>query len=477
MTDSSRHRLGLNRTSVRLSLQFAFLYAILSAVIFFGAYWMTDYEVRGWISDQMRTDAAVLQNIHDAQGADILIDRIAFLSDFSADNERIYQLRSLDDTHLAGNTIKANTEQLGDRDYVPVAAVDAGALPNPEVSGYWIQVDRIGPYMLIQGTGDHVIAEVMEALSIALVAGYILVISAGLIIGQSVGTRTERRISRIINTLDQVSRGELGERIPEPGGEKDDLSRVSAAVNTTLDQLQSLLESQIQIATDIAHDLRTPLQRLRQRLERMSEDRTDDEDLQAALGETENLIETFKALLGIAQIESGIQHDRLVSVDLGSIARDLSEIYQPVAEDEGQTLMTSVPEAVVQVRGDPALLGQLLANLIENAIRHCPPKATCHVALENGENGEDGPILCVSDNGPGIPKDEAEKVFRRFYRIDKSRTSQGHGLGLPLVKAICRLHDARIELFDNAPGLRVCVIFPKTAQASKEPSSHPAPTG
>ncbi|WP_138934737.1 sensor histidine kinase [Roseovarius arcticus] len=462
MPDSGRHRLGLNRTSVRLSLQFAFLYAILSAVMFFGAYWMTDYEVRDWIADQMRVDAAMLQNIHEGQGSGVLIDRIAFLSDFSAENERIYQLRGSDGAHLAGDMIDVEIEQAGDRIYLPVTAVDAGALPSREVSGYWIRVDRIGPYTLIQGTGDHVIAEVMEALSIALVAGYILVISAGLIIGQSVGIRTERRISRIMETLEDVSGGALAKRIPEPGGDMDDLSRVSAAVNAALDQLQTLLESQKQIATDIAHDLRTPLQRLRQRLERMSEERADDEDLQAALGETENLIETFNALLRIAQIESGVQHEHFVPVDLGNIARDVSEIYQPVAEDEGQTLTTSVPEAVVQVRGDPALLGQLLANLIENAIRHCPPGSTFHVALENGA---DGPRLSVSDNGPGIPKDEAEKVFRRFYRIDKSRTSDGHGLGLPLVKAIGRLHHARISLSDNAPGLRVCVIFPKTELA------------
>ena len=456
MPDRGRFRLGLNRTSVRLSLQFALLYAILSAVIFVGAYWMTDYEVRDWIEDQMTSDAVALAEVFDAKGAGVLTDRITVLSEFSFENERIYQLRGPGGAHLAGNVIQI--EQAGDRGYLPVAAVDAGALHDPEVSGYWIRIDRIGPYTLIQGTGDHVIAEVMEALSIALVAGYVLVISAGLIIGQSVGVRTERRIGRIIETLEDVSRGALSERIPAVEGEMDDLSRVSGAVNAALGQLQTLLESQKQIATDIAHDLRTPLQRLRQRLERMIGARPDDEDLQAALGETENLIETFKALLRIAQIEASVQHDHFVPVDLVAITRDVAEIYQPVAEDEGQTLVASVPGDAVQIHGDPALLGQLLANLIENAIRHCPPGSTFRVALENRA---DAAVLSVSDDGPGIPEDEAEKVFRRFYRIDKSRTSEGHGLGLPLVKAICRFHDARIVLSDNAPGLRVCVTFPK----------------
>jgi len=454
MPERGRFLLGLNRTSVRLSLQFAFLYAILSAVMFVGAYWMTDYEVRDWIEDQMRSDAVALEQAYDRGGADDLAERVAVLSEFSFENERIYQLRGPGGTHLAGNMI--DIDRLEGRDFVPVAAVESDKAPDAEVSGYWTRVDRIGPYALIQGTGDHVIAEVMEALSVALVAGYVLVISAGLFIGRFVGVRTERRIGRIMRTLDNVSQGALAERIPAPKGDRDDLSRVSGAVNAALDQLQTLLESQKQIATDIAHDLRTPLQRLRQRLERMIDQEADDADLNAALGETENLIETFKALLRIAQIESGVQHEHFTPVDLGSIARDVTEIYQPVAEDEGQTLTASVPRAPVQVRGDPALLGQLLSNLIENAIRHCPPGAMLHVVLDNSD---DRPLLSVSDNGPGIAQAEAEKVFRRFYRIDKSRTSEGHGLGLPLVKAICRLHDARIALVDNRPGLRVCVTF------------------
>ncbi len=456
MTERARPRLGRNRTSVRLSLQFALLYAVLSAVMFFGAYWMTNYEVRDWIEDQMRSDAAALERVFEANGAGVLTDRVTVLSDFSFENERIYQLRAPDGAHLAGNVIEIG--QAAGRDYLPVTAVDAGALPDPEVSGYWIRVDRIGAYTLIQGTGDHVIAEVMEALGIALLAGYVLLISAGLIIGTAVGIRTERRIGRIMETLESVSSGALDKRIPASQGDKDDLSRVCGAVNAALDQLQALLESQKQIATDIAHDLRTPLQRLRQRLERMIEERADDEDLQAALSETEDLIDTFKALLRIAQIESRIQHEHFVPLDLGVVVRDMAEIYQAVAEDDGQVLIASVPQNPVRIHGDRALLGQLLANLIENAIRHCPPGATFHVTLADGP---DGPLLSVADDGPGIPRDETEKVFRRFYRIDKSRSFEGHGLGLPLVRAICRLHDARIELSDNAPGLKVCVTFPK----------------
>ncbi|WP_281969046.1 sensor histidine kinase [Roseovarius nanhaiticus] len=443
---------------MRLSLQFAFLYAVLSAVMFFGAYWMTEYEVRDWIEDQMRSDLVAFERVYAARGEDGLMDRIATLSEFSFENERIYQLRGPDGEHLAGTVIDVDAIGAGAHVFLPVATISAGSPPSAEVSGYWTRIDRIGPYNLVQGTGDHVIAEVLEALSIALVAGYILVISAGLIIGQFVGIRTERRIGSIMETLEDVARGGLARRIPASEGDRDDLSRVSGAVNVMLEQLETLLESQRQIATDIAHDLRTPLQRLRQRLERMQATHQDDPDLAAALGETETLIETFRALLRIAQIEAGTQQSYFVTLDLGDLARNLIEIYQPVAEDEGQSLIARLPDGPVMMQGDPALLGQLISNVIENAVRHCPMGATLVLSLD----ADTVPVLCMSDDGPGIPEDERDKVFRRFYRVEKSRTTEGHGLGLPLVKAICTLHDAHISLADNSPGLIVTVTFPQS---------------
>ena len=144
-------------------------------------------------------------------------------------------------------------------------------------------------------------------------------------------------------------------------------------------------------------------------------------------------------------------------LDLSNTVLDVAEIYQAVAEDAGQSLSCAVPENPVEIAGDPTLLQQLLSNLIENAVRHCPPGSTFSLALERRP---DHVRLTVTDDGPGIPTDEAKKVFRRFYRVDKSRASGGHGLGLPLVKAICRLHDATIELSDAHPGLCVSITFP-----------------
>lgn len=449
---------GLNRTSVRLSLKFAFLYAILSAAMFFGAYWFTDYEVRDWIKSQMNSDANVLERVYETRGIDALKDRVSALSEVSFKNERIYLLRGRDGTDLAGNII--DMEPIGALDYMPVSAIVTDQSPDPEILGYWVSTRDFGPYTLMLGTGDHVVSEVVEALSIALLVGYVVVISAGLVIGLAVGVHTERRIGQITTTLGHVSHGALAQRIPFSEGDTDDLSRVSGSINAMLDQLETLFESQKQISNDIAHDLRTPLQRLRQRLERQIANGSKDDDLHAALGETENLIQTFNALLRIAQLETGVRHKHFERLDLSKTLQNVADIYQAVAEDEGQSLSCSIPEHSVEIDGDPTLLQQLLSNLIENAIRHCPAGATFSLALERRP---DDVRLTVMDDGPGIPAGETGKVFRRFYRVDKSRASGGHGLGLPLVKAICRVHAATIKLADAKPGLRVSIIFPNPA--------------
>lgn len=454
-----RRRLGLNRTSVRLSLKFAFLYAILSAAMFFGAYWITDYEVRDWIKLQMASDAGVLEDIYETHGLDALKNRVSALSEVSFEDERVYLLRTADGDRLAGNILEI--QEIGAQDYLPVSAIVTDVSPDPEILGYWVSAHDFGPYRLILGTGDHVVSEVIEALSIALLVGYFVVISAGLLIGLAVGVQTERRIGQIIETLEGVSQGALARRIPLSSGDTDDLSRVSGSINTMLDQLETLFESQKQIATDIAHDLRTPLQRLRQRLERGIDNDTRDENMLAALGETENLIQTFNALLRIAQLESGVRHKHFERLDLSRTVNDIADIYQAVAEDEGQKLSVSVPAGPVEIEGDSTLLQQLLSNLIENAIRHCPPGAAFSLTLER----QPGHVrLSVTDDGPGIQAEEIGKVFRRFYRVDKSRASGGHGLGLPLVKAICQLHEATIELANVNPGLRVSIDFPNPSR-------------
>ena len=219
-----------------------------------------------------------------------------------------------------------------------------------------------------------------------------------------------------------------------------------------------------QVSVDIAHDLKTPLNRLAisvySAIEAERADIPHIEELLRAETEIRQINDTFDALLRIAQIEAGARRSRFAEVALAPMLLDLVDAYSAVAEDNGQNLGIEMPSNLGKVVGDRPLLTQLFANLIENAIRHCPKDA--QIAIQ-GKVAGGKVIIEVSDDGPGIPEREYEAVFRRLYRVERSRTTPGSGLGLSMVKAIADLHGAKVSLADNRPGLRVIVEFPETA--------------
>jgi signal transduction histidine kinase len=181
------------------------------------------------------------------------------------------------------------------------------------------------------------------------------------------------------------------------------------------------------------------------------------EHLAQAEGEIQRINSTFDALLRIAQIEAGARRARFVRVHLADVLENIADAYADVADEAGQKLETSYPRDLPEIVGDPELLTQLCANLVENSIRHCP------VGTRIGVNGTaDGAqvVVTFSDDGPGIPASEHEKVFQRLYRLEKSRTTSGNGLGLSLVKAIAELHGASVAIADLAPGLAISVRLP-----------------
>jgi signal transduction histidine kinase len=175
-----------------------------------------------------------------------------------------------------------------------------------------------------------------------------------------------------------------------------------------------------------------------------------------AQSETDRITRTFRSMLQIARIEGGGTAPSLEAVDLNEISETMVSVYEGAAEEARQALILHQASVPATVRGDRSLLQQVLANLIENAIRHCPAGSRITVALDAS-----GPVvLTVADNGPGIPEGEREKVLRRLYRLERSRTTEGSGLGLSLVAAVCDLHGANLELGDAAPGLTVTITFP-----------------
>ena len=252
-----------------------------------------------------------------------------------------------------------------------------------------------------------------------------------------------KRIDVINKTSREIMAGDLTRRIPSRGA-GDEFDRLAGNLNAMLDQITKLRDGVKQVSNNTAHDRRGPLNRIRAGLE-------------ATVSEIDNLLMTFNALLTIAQAESGARRQDFTDIDLTSLAADVAELYDPLAEEKGLTLTVSLAPGVT-VPGNRHLLSQALANLLDNAVKYTPTGGTIALSLTAPATG---PELTVADTGPGVPAEHRELVLERFARLESSRNTPGSGLGLSLVAAVAGLHRAALRLADNAPGLRVTLAFPR----------------
>lgn len=284
----------------------------------------------------------------------------------------------------------------------------------------------------------------------------VLVAAAG---GLLVSRAFLRRSDAMARACRAIMDGDMKARIPLRGTQ-DELDRLGATINEMLDRIAALMENLRQVTNDIAHDLRTPVTHLRHGLERALEDSREPADyataLQAAIGEADEMLVLFAALLRIAQIEGGARRAAFVPLDLGEVLRGLQDMFGPVAEEKEHTL-TMGPAATAMVRGDRALITQLFSNLIENAILHTPAGTQITVSLTQDAGRA---RVVVRDNGPGVPSADHDKLFRRLYRRESSRSRPGYGLGLSLVAAVADLHGASLNIRnDGQPGFCVELSF------------------
>jgi signal transduction histidine kinase len=450
----------LKRTPVRLAGAFAILFALTVVALITVLYLTLVSELRSDIRQRVEEMSDTLRAIDAQQGFDGLAAVVAEEAKSLRDFDSIFLLRSDDGSFRASNVqnvrLFSGWGEL-DRAWLPMVA-DKGS-PDDRFFAMWAPVSK---GHLLVGNSDRALREVqrilLHGLGWGLIAAILLAVGSAIYLAR----RAQQKIDVFATTLSKVSRGEISERVPVTQSH-DDLDHVAAQINATLAHLQKLIESVNQASSDIAHDLKKPIGRLRRRLElalRNADDgasfRTQVED---SLGELDSIVETFEALLRITQIEAGARRARFSGVELGTVLADVADIYEPVAEEAGDRLVSTVAIAErAQVTGDRELLTQLFANLIENAIRHSPKGTRIDVSLQRrGERH----VAIVADSGPGIPAHECENVFRRLYRLERERATSGSGLGLSLVAAIAELHGAAVELADNAPGLRVEVSFPR----------------
>jgi signal transduction histidine kinase len=294
-----------------------------------------------------------------------------------------------------------------------------------------------------------------------------LVIVLGLLGGFFVSRRVLSRIDAMTGTAQTIMAGDLSGRLPV-AGTGDELDRLADNVNAMLDRIEALMRGLKEVSDNIAHDLKTPLTRLRNRCEQALRSATGEASYRAALestiAESDDLIRTFDALLMIARAESGQARENMTEFDASEIARDVGELYEPVADEKGIALKIDAP-AAAPVRGNRELVSQALANLIDNAIKYAGTNGKVNgvpaeIVVKAGNDGE-RITLSVADRGPGIPDADRGRVVERFVRLEQSRSEPGSGLGLSLASAVARLHGGELKLEDNHPGLRTTIALPR----------------
>lgn len=368
-----------------------------------------------------------------------------------------------------------------------VAALDAGlALPTPQPGETADFVDDRPPEGFAsrdaEGTNDEMRylvqttaygrlrlgedTERLEELRQILAGGMQISLMATLVLTATFGLWMARRSQDRLNTINKgladVARGDLSTRITLEG--QDDLSLLADRINVTSARLETVMTQMRVQSSNIAHDLRTPLARLRAQIEtslNAAEERgksIDPNELETALEQIDQITNTFEALLRLARIESGAGRNAFRPVALEGLVGEITETYGPVVEEAHQTLHTDVQDPQT-IHGDHDMLVQLLANLIQNALRHGAQNQTISLQVY-------GTRLIVTDQGRGIPVEDRENVLQPLHQGEATRQKDGFGLGLSMVRAICELHDAELTLSDgpNSSGLCVTVSFPKLTE-------------
>jgi signal transduction histidine kinase len=290
--------------------------------------------------------------------------------------------------------------------------------------------------------------------------------------GVFVARRVLTRIDQMTETTRLIMAGNFSGRLTVSGTD-DELDRLAQSLNMMLERIQELMKGLKEVSDNIAHDLKTPLTRLRNSAEDALRNFHSVDDLRLALDhvieEADGLIKLFNALLMIARADAGGAFDKGDTLDLSAIAHDVVELYEPLAEEVGIKLSVKAI-APLEIRGSRELLGQALANLLDNAIKYSAAPANDHAIQANEiivavERKNDIIELSVADRGPGIAEADRGRVLDRFVRLETSRTRPGSGLGLSLAAAIARLHNGTLKLEDHMPGLRVVLSLPIMSKA------------
>jgi len=469
----------LASSTFKLALIAIGTFGLIVSVIFSYVYLSTASYVRSRSDQAIMTEYLGLRGDYERSGRDGLIDAIRRRMNSGSSGDRVYLLVDPSVTVLAGN--------LGE--WPPAVGSGSGwvefraAGPSPDVARGPLLRAMLetfpGGDRLLVGRDISGLDNFTAQIRTAVFSGLALIFVLAAVVSILVTRRTVGRIESINATSRAIMRSGLDQRIPLRGS-NDEWDRVAENLNLMLDRIETLMAEVKQVSDNVAHDLRTPLTRMRGRLEKACHGpRVADLDqslIDDTIADLDSVLRIFSSITRIAQIETQARKGGFRTVNLAEIASEVVELYDAAAEQDG-TRLTVAGDREVLVTGDRDLIFDAISNLVDNAIKHGRPGGRVVVTSENSEGGA---VVAISDDGTGIPAEQHEQVFKRFYRLERSRYTPGNGLGLSLVAAVVRLHDARIEMLDNAPGLKAKLWFPSPSawtgiEVSGSPRGSPSP--
>ncbi|HUU24690.1 MAG TPA: ATP-binding protein [Methyloceanibacter sp.] len=452
-------------TTFRLSLTYLALFSAAAVVAVFYIYWNTTVLLSRQLNQTIDAELKGLAEQYRGGGLEQLVRIVAERS--RTPGNSLYLVADKEGKQLAGNLSAVSPqlwESLGPVEFFYSRPAPGGV----ERRLAFANVFRLpGGYRLIVGRDIEDRRELARLIRITMLWGLGVMALVGIGGGYWVSRRLLARIDNLSATTRTIMKGDLTGRLPVSGS-GDELDRLAESVNLMLARIEQLMAGLREVSDNIAHDLKTPLNRLRNRVEEALREPCDEtvyrEALERTIEEADGLIKTFNALLSIARLEAGAGGDNRDTLDLSALVSDVAELYEPVAEEQGIVLKAQAATPIV-IRGDRQLLGQAIANLIDNALKYGAPTAQdgngWAPEVEVRAETDDGAAeIIVTDRGPGVPAPERERVLGRFVRLEASRSEPGSGLGLSLVAAVARLHGGSLRLEDNEPGLRVILSLP-----------------
>ena len=403
--------------------------------------------------EQIAATSAELIDDYESEGREVVLREIGVLSGSALANHLVAGAFEPDGTWLAG-TITQQPPFWG------IGRVVLSVRGGPVTEVFRVHVTRLSDLTIVVGQSFAKDLRAIRMLALYLLGAGILIFVANSWISMRLYAILGSHLQEVETTLRRFSQGQVDAKIALVGPPRDRISDLAVLVNRHLDDLRASIRAIERTSASISHDLRTPLTRASLMVQSVA-GRPDvsaeaAELLDQASVNLERLSGLCDAILRIATIEASKSRAAFEDFDLGALIAEVCETYAPVLEDAGFALDWVAPDGALPLLGDRRMIGQVIVNLLTNVMAHCPAGTTAAVRAE----AMDGRItLTVFDNGPGVPEADRNAIFEPFRKLDESRRKDGSGLGLALVRAVARHHDAGVTAFDAKPGLGITLSF------------------